>query len=104
MTASDLPLTREAGVDLLIQQAPLTPNQRSHSYDDYIGVLWYVGEQIVQLKLEPGATQGRWLSWHPSEYPNIKNRFQCLDITAPETWQPLLSELQRGTPTRNADV
>lgn len=94
MVAEVLLLTREAGVELLIQQAPIAPEQHSHSYDDYIGVLWHVGEQIVQLKLEPNQTQGRWLSWHPSEHPNIKNTFQYLDITSPESWLPLLSELQ----------
>lgn len=94
MVAETLPLTREAGVELLIKQVPIAPKQHSHSYDDYIGVLWYVGEQIVQLKLEPGATQGRWLSWHPFERPNIKNSFQYLDITDPKSWSSLLSELQ----------
>ena len=94
MTPKATPLTREAGVELLIQQTPIAPKQHSHSYDDYIGILWYIGEQIVQMTLEPEATQGRWLSWHPSEHPNIKNQFQYLDITDPETWQELFNELQ----------
>ena len=94
MVTKIMPLTREAGVELLIQQAPIAPKQRSHTYEDDIAVLWYVGEQIVHLKLEPGDTRGRWLSWHPSEHPNIKNTFQYLDITNPETWHSLLSELQ----------
>ena len=94
MVAEVMHLTREAGVELLIQQAPIAPKQHSHSYDDDIGVEWIINGQYVQLILEPGATQGRWLSWHPSEHPNIKNRFQYLDITDPETWRPLLSELQ----------
>ena len=94
MVAEVLPLTREAGVELLIQQAPVAPKQHSHSYDDDIGVEWIINGQYIQLTLNPGATQGRWLSWHPAELPNIKNEFQYLDITDPETWRHLLSELQ----------
>ena len=94
MVAEGLPLTREAGVELLIQQAPIMPKQHSHSYDDDIGVEWIINGQYIQLTLEPGATLVRWLSWHPAEYPDIKNPFQYLDITKPETWQDLFNELQ----------
>ena len=99
MTATDSPLTRKAGVDLLIQQSPLAPKQRNHTVEDDIGVEWLIDDRIIQLILEPGETQGRWLSWRDSEYPNIINRFQYLDITDPETWSDLLNEIQRRTPT-----
>ena len=88
------PLSREAGVKTLIQQAPIAPDEHSHTYDDDIAILWRVGEQIIHLRLDPAATQGRWLSWHPAEYSDTKNTFQYLDITKLETWIPLFSELQ----------
>ena len=94
MVAEVLPLTREAGVELLIQRAPIAPKQHSHSYDDEIDVQWRIGEQIILLSSETGATQASWLSWRKSERPNIKNQFQYLDITDPETWSDLLSELK----------
>ena len=87
-------LTRQTGVELLIQKVPRTPYERSHSYDDEFDVEWRIGEQIVQVSLEPGENQARWLSWRKSEYPDIKNPFRYLDITKPETWSDLLSELQ----------
>lgn len=87
-------LTREAGIIRLIEQAPIKPEQHSHTYDDEIDVVWQKGEQIIHISLEPGATQARWLSWHPEEYPDIKNRFQYLDVTNPESWNSLFSELQ----------
>lgn len=101
MDSKSILLNRESSVAELIQQAPIAPQQHSHSYDDYIGILWQINEQYVQLTLEPKATQGRWLSWHPSEHPDIKNRFQYLDITKPETWQELFDELQSQAKTQD---
>lgn len=94
MTTSVMPLTREAGVELLVQKAPLPPHKRSHSYDDEYDVEWRIGEQRIHLSLETEDTQARWLSWRKSEHPNIKNDFQYLDITNPDTWSNLFSELK----------
>lgn len=93
MAIEVMPLTREAGVELLIQQAPLPPAQHSHTYDDDIGVEWLKADQIIHLLLNPGETRGRWLSWNQNESePNPQ--FQYLDITEPDTWQSLLTELR----------
>lgn len=94
MVAEVLPLTREAGVKTLIDQASIRPEHHSHTYDDDIIVIWRVEQQIVQLRLDPEQTQGQWQSWNPSKYPDLDSSFQYLDITNPETWTPLLSELQ----------
>lgn len=94
MSNEILAITREAGVELLIQKAPLPPHKRSHSYDDEYDVEWRIGEQRIHLSLETKDTQARWLSWRKCEYPIIKNDFQYLDITKPQTWHHLFETLQ----------
>ena len=94
MVAEALPLTREAGVELLLQQAPIAPEQHGHSYDDEIDVVWRIGDQVIRISLETGETRAEWLSWNIAKYPDNDCELQYLDITDPATWQALLSELQ----------
>lgn len=88
------PLTRQTGIAALLAQAPRQPVQYTHSYDDEHDVEWRSGGQILQLALDPGATQAEWFSAHRDE-PIVMNRqLQQLDSTDPATWQPLFAELQ----------
>lgn len=95
MATEALTLTREAGVELLVQKVPLTPYERSHSYDDEYDVECRIGEQIIQVSLETGETQAELVSWNAKRYPDPDCKLQYLDITDPETWNDILSEIQR---------
>ena len=95
MAVETKPLTREAAADLLIEQVPQPPRQRSHTYDDDIGVEWQQADRIIQLTVDPGQTVGRWLSFRRSDYPQVRNHYQYLDLQDPQSWDSMFTELQR---------
>lgn len=88
------PLTREAGMELLVQKAALSPEQYGHSYDDEIDIVWRSGDRIIQVSLETGETRAEWLSWNITKYPDPDCKLRYIDVTNPDTWQSLLSQIQ----------